>query len=141
LYEKGLVEININPTTSHKKLLYIDETDDDIGLVLTENNYKELAFTYMNWKNGGYKECKNCGRLFKTKKSGNNITCKKCEKQQKSEDYKTRICVSCGEIIVIENTYDTRTQMCKDCYQEHRKQCVKENVKRHREKKCNQTLA
>jgi hypothetical protein len=68
LYANNLVEVNINPTSTHKKLLYIDDNNDDIGLVLTENHYKELAFTYLNWKNkGGYKECRKCGRLFRVK--------------------------------------------------------------------------
>lgn len=133
LYDKGLVEININPTTSNKKLLYID--DGEPGLILNENNYKELAFTYMNWKSGGYKECKHCGRLFKTKKSGNNITCKICEKKHPQKDVQLRKCVNCGDVLVIDNIYNTRTKMCKDCYHEHRKQNVKENVKKYRENK------
>ena len=71
-----------------KRLLYVSEDDSDVGIILTENNYKELAFTYLNWKNGGgYKECKKCGRLFKIKK-GNQLYCKKCTPNYEKNEYK-----------------------------------------------------
>ena len=92
LYENQLVEVNINPIATGKRLLYVSEDDSGVGIVLTENNYKELAFTYLNWKNGGYKECKNCGRLFKTKKEGNQLYCKKCAPKYEKIEYKVVKC-------------------------------------------------
>lgn len=109
LYANELVEININPTTTHKKLLYVDENSDDIGLVLTENNYKELAFTYLNWKNGGYKECKSCGKLFKARTNGQ--YCKKCSEKL---DYKMIVCIECGKEVQI-SLKDNYTCRCEDC--------------------------
>ena len=41
LYSDEFVEININPTSKGKRLLYVSESDEDVGLILTENNYNE----------------------------------------------------------------------------------------------------
>ena len=118
LYENNLVEININPTTTHKKLLYVDENDNDVGLVLTENNYKELAFTYMHWKNGGgYKECKTCGRLFRTKEAGNQIYCKKCAPKTLLMEVKTIICQDCGREVTVD-AKNNKTIRCEECQHE-----------------------
>ena len=118
LYKKELVEININPTTTHKKLLYVDENDNDVGLVLTENNYKELAFTYMNWKNGGgYKECKACGRLFKTKKQGNQLYCKKHEPKEIPMEVKKIVCKDCGKEEIV-NAKNNKAIRCESCQYE-----------------------
>ena len=131
LYKNNLVEINLNPTTSHKKLLYIDDDSSDIGLVLNENNYKELAFTYLNWKNGGgYKECKSCGRLFKTKKQGNQIYCKKCAPKNLLMEIKTIICQDCGREVTID-AKDNETCRCELCRNTHVKMLRKEQNKRY----------
>ena len=123
LYEKELVEININPTTTHKKLLYVSEQDAEAEIVLTENNYKELAFTYMNWKNGGYKECKSCGRLFKVKTNGQ--YCKKCSPKYKPIETKTIVCVDCGKEIVVDGVVKNKCR-CDGCQEHYRKEYMKE---------------
>ena len=131
LYSDGLVEININPTSKGKKLLYVSESDEDVGLVLSENNYNELAFTYLNWKNGGYKECKKCGNLFKAKTSAQ--YCKKCSPVYKPIKTKTIVCIDCGTDVDI-SSKDNQTCRCERCYQTHRRQAVKENVQKCRNK-------
>ena len=131
LYANNLVEININPTTTNKKLLYIDDSDDDVVLTLTEDNYKELAFTYLNWKNGGgYKECKHCGRLFRTKKQGNQIYCKKCAPKNTLMEIKTIVCQDCGEEIAVVSK-DNETCRCDMCKEKHIKELRKEQNKRY----------
>lgn len=123
LYEKELVEVNINPTTTHKKLLYVSEQDDEAEIVLTENNYKELAFTYMNWKNGGYKECKSCGRLFKVRTNGQ--YCKKCSPKYKPIETKTIVCIDCGADVYI-HPKDNKTCRCEYCQEEADKKSKRE---------------
>lgn len=134
LYVNNLVEVNINPTTTHKKLLYIDEGNDDVALVLTENNYKELAFTYLNWKSGGgYKECKSCGRLFRTKKQGNQIYCKKCAPKNLLMEVKTIVCQECGVEVTVD-AKDNKTIRCEMCQHEADKYNTAIRVKKYREK-------
>lgn len=130
LYEKELVEVNINPTKTHKKLLYVDKSDDEVALELSENNYKELAFTYLNWKNGGgYKECKNCGSLFKTKKTGNQEYCKKCTPAYKKIEFKVVSCVDCGKEFKVD-AKDNETCRCEECRHEHIKKIKSEQNRR-----------
>ena len=136
LYENQLVEVNINPMATGKRLLYVSEDDSGVGIVLTENNYKELAFTYLNWKNGGYKECKSCGRLFKTKKEGNQLYCKKCSKKEDKNEYKEVYCVDCGEEVLI-NYKGNKTCRCEECQEkrdiELNRMASRERMRRYRE--------
>lgn len=136
-YANNLVEVNINPTTTSKKLLYVDDSDD-VGLVLTENNYQELAFTYLNWKNGGgYKECKKCGRLFRKKKQGNQIYCKKCAPKNLLMEVKTIVCQDCGVEVSVD-AKDNKTIRCEECQHEADKYKTAVRVKKYREHKaCN----
>lgn len=132
LYENNLVEININPMTTHKKLLYVDESDSDVGIILTEKNYEELAFTYVNWKNGGYKECKSCGKLFKTSKTGNQMYCKKCSHHYEAKGIVQKTC-QCGETFDVDSRNTTKI-MCDKCYKDHRKKKNLEAVKKYQSK-------
>lgn len=111
LYDNQLVQRNLNPDSSGFKLLYIYD-EDETALQLSENNYKELAFTYMNWKYGGYKECCSCGRLFKPK--GNAQYCKSCTKENNTPRDRFIKCVDCGEIVEI-SEFDNETCRCGDC--------------------------
>ena len=134
LYTNNLIEVNINPTSTHKKLLYIDSSDDEVVLTLTENNYQELAFTYLNWKNGGgYKECKCCGRLFRTKKQGNQVYCKKCSPKNLLMEIKTIICQDCGAEVAV-CAKDNKTTRCESC-QERRNTLLNRESSRERMKK------
>ena len=134
LYEKELVEVNINPTKTHKKLLYVDKSDDEVALELSENNYKELAFTYLNWKNGGgYKECKSCGSLFKTKKTGNQEYCKKCTPTYKKVEFKMVKCEVCGEEFCVDARNMTKRK-CDECYLLHRRKNKAETMRKLRSK-------
>lgn len=111
LYDNQLVQRNLNPDSSGFKLLYVYD-DDETALLLSENNYKELAFTYMNWKYGGYKECRGCGRLFKPK--GNTQYCKNCAKENSTPRDRFIKCVDCGEIVEIKPR-DGQTCRCREC--------------------------
>lgn len=122
LYDNQLVQRNLNPDSSGFKLLYIYD-DDEIALQLSENNYKELAFTYMNWKYGGYKECFGCGMLFKPK--GNAQYCKSCTKENNTPRDRFIKCVDCGEIVEI-GEFDSKTCRCLECQKDDRKRQKRE---------------
>ena len=117
LYDNQLVQRNLNPDSSGFKLLYIYD-EDETALLLSENNYKELAFTYMNWKYGGYKECRSCGRLFKPK--GNAQYCISCTKDKNTSRDRFIKCVDCGEIVEIK-TRDGQTCRCDNCQKIYRR--------------------
>lgn len=100
-------------TTVKYKLNYVSyDAEDPVVLELSENNYKELAFTYLNWKHGGYKECKSCGRLFKSK--ANAQYCKKCASKSEKMEHKIIQCIDCG-INVTVSPKNNRTCRCIEC--------------------------
>lgn len=71
----------------NQRLLFVsDGIDDEIVLALNENDYKELAYLYLFYKNGfdGYIYCGKCGHLTK-KRSNNQKYCKKCSEINKKE--------------------------------------------------------
>lgn len=142
---KASIYMNYKNDDTSKRIDYIsDDENDPVVLELDETNYYELAFTYLNWKNGGgYKKCKNCGKLFKIR---NNIVnkqqqrelnqanrtqyCRTCspkyEPQYKGKDEKTLdyepkkvVCVDCGEEIYLSSYMDTETCRCEICRDVH----------------------
>lgn len=146
---KILIYMNAKNDDASKRIDYIsDNKEDSVVLELDENNYYELAYTYLNWKNnGGYKKCKKCGRLFRVKtspakKSNNNNNnnakgskaqlCWDCTveyetlyqgKDVMAEDYepKTIKCIDCGKTVYIENYKNSRTCRCDECKREERR--------------------
>lgn len=145
---KALISLNYKNDDMSKRIDYIsDDENDPIVLELDESNYYELAFTYLNWKeNGGYKKCLGCGRLFraKTDKGNNNKSktnemnrmqyCRCCSpiydprykgKDEMALDYEPKkiICSNpdCQKEFYLENYKNTRSTMCPDCYEKHRR--------------------
>lgn len=124
---------NMDTNTSKRIDFASDDENDPVVLELKENNYRELGFTYLNWKNGGYGECRNCGRLFKKKKS-NRQYCSICvPKSEYQTEYKGNgegifddapkkiRCIDCGKEIFLDSFKDSRTCRCSECYYIHRR--------------------
>lgn len=138
-----------------KRIDYIsDDKNDPVVLELNEDNYYELAYTYLNWKNGGgYKRCRSCGRLFRVKGNGsekneNNsgiqenecLYCHRCitqyEPLYKGKDDmdpdhmpKKDICQRCGEEFYFESYADSRSCYCKDCRKEVHNECERKSYR------------
>lgn len=153
---KALIHFALKNDDLSKRIDYIsDDENDPVVLELDENNYHELAYTYLNWKNGGgYKVCKCCGKLFRVKgnaaekndtnkneQDNRSLYCRHCSptyepkykgKDDMAIDYepKTIVCVDCGETVYLESYMDTETCRCKECKDEHKKQLNRERQKR-----------
>ena len=156
---KVLIYMNAKNDDTSKRIDYISDSEEDsIVLELDENNYYELAYTYLNWKNnGGYKQCKKCGRLFRVRtgplskvNKSDNIKgskaqiCWDCTEKHEakykgkdimSDDYepKTVECVDCGKTVYVENYNDTETCRCAECKETHLKKLRREQNKRYYE--------
>ena len=142
------IYLNYKNDDTSKRIDYIsDDEFDPVILELDENNYYELAYTYLNWKNGGgFKKCKNCGRLFRIKgatsdngvknKDGQrkeSLYCRRCStiyepkykgKDEMSLDYqpKKAICDNCKEEFYLESYKNSRSKLCPECYAKHRRE-------------------
>lgn len=130
-YQEGILVEHTFVGTNLKIIGFVDDNSETV-MELGEDDYKELAYTYLNYKNGGYKKCRGCGKLFKVnKKSHNQLYCKECSQKEETNERKHTRCVDCGEDLVI-GKFDTETCRCEDCYSEYRKNYWKEKKREYR---------
>ena len=113
-----------NDDTS-KRIDYIsDDENDPVVLELDENNYYELAYTYLNWKNGGgFKKCKECGRLFRVKSNAIGKNDKLKAYEQNPESQYCRNCRPTYKAIYkgkdkMDIDYEPKKLICNDCGKE-----------------------
>lgn len=132
-YQEGILVEHMLVGTNLKVVGIVDDNSEQV-LELVEDDYKELAYSYLNYKNGGYKHCKSCGRLFKMNKNApGRLYCKECGQKEDVNDFKVIKCINCGEDVVV-GKFDTETCMCEECYKEYRKQYWKEKKREYRSK-------
>ena len=133
-YEEGVLVEHTFVGTNLKVVGFVDY-DSDVVMELTEADYKELAYTYLNHKDGGYKRCKSCGRFFKMNKNApGRLYCKECGHKKDVSDFKVSSCVDCGCDIIV-GKYDSETCRCDECRETHLKQLRSEQNKRYYESK------
>lgn len=113
-YQDGLL-VEHTLVGTNLKIVNFVEDNGDAAIVLCEDDYKELAYTYLNYKSGGYKHCKNCGRLFKMHKSSpGRLYCKECGQKEETSDFKVIKCMDCGTDFVV-GVLNTKTCRCEEC--------------------------
>lgn len=132
-YEEGILSEHTFVGTNLKIVAFVDN-DSDVVMELKEDDYKELAYTYLNYKSGGYRRCRGCGRLFKIhKKSCTQLYCKECGHKEDVSEFNIVTCVDCGTEIVV-NKFDTKTCRCEECQKAANKENTRLRVRRYREK-------
>jgi len=137
-YEENILTEHMLVGTNLKIVSFISD-DSDIVMQLGENDYKELAYAYLNYKNGGYKACKGCGKLFKMKKnSPGRLYCKECGQKEDVNEFKIIKCADCGTDVVV-SLLNTKTCRCEECQQKALKDSWKNASQRYRESKKQQS--
>ena len=138
-YQEGILVEHMLVGTNLKVVGFVDD-DSETVIELGEDDYKELAYSYLNYKNGGYKHCKRCGKLFKMHKSApGRLYCKECGQKEEVSDFKVIKCIDCGEDVVV-GKFDTETCRCEECYNKYRKNYWKEKKREYR-LKCDMSTA
>ena len=129
-YQEGILVEHMCVGTNLKIVGFVDDTSEAV-MELGEDDYKELAYAYLNYKNGGYKHCKNCGRLFKMHKSApGRLYCKECGQKENVDDFKIIQCKNCGIDIVV-SVLNTKTCRCEECQDKANKERYSRyNIKR-----------
>ncbi len=113
-YEEGILIEHTFVGTNLKIVGFVDN-DSEVVMQLGEDDYKELAYAYLNYKNGGYKHCKNCGRLFKmNKREPGRLYCKECGQKEEVSEFKIIKCIDCGADVVV-GALNTKTCRCQEC--------------------------
>lgn len=94
LYDKHVLLENNSPTSTVQIVGFIshDENDEVVFEVL-EEDYLELAYLYLNWKDGckGFARCCKCNRLIKQSKTKPRKYCEECAKEVEKENSKERV--------------------------------------------------
>lgn len=120
-YQEGLLVEHMFVGTNLKVVGFVDDSSETV-LELGEDDYKELAYAYLNYKNGGYKHCKGCGKLFKMhKNSPGRLYCKDCGQKEEPSELKVIKCIDCGEDVVIA-ALNTKTCRCEECQEKANKE-------------------
>lgn len=123
---KILNEMNDNQTiksctTGGRKFnLDLDFTGEPIIVV---KDYENIGLYYLNYINGGYLECEECGSMFK-KSSTNQKFCKKCGTYKKME-FKNIICEVCAKKVLVNSKANNRTK-CNKCISDDKKRYKRE---------------
>jgi len=124
-YNEGLLVEHSFVGTNLKIVGFIDNNSEEV-LRLNEDDYKELAYAYLNYKKGGYKHCKNCGRLFKMHKNApGRLYCKECGQEPEASRFKAMKCIDCGEDFFVD-TRNTNKCRCDGCQYEENKRVKRE---------------
>lgn len=132
-YQEGVLTEHFMVGTNLKIVDFVDNESEPV-MTLTEDDYKELAYTYLNYKSGGYRKCRGCGRLFKVhKRSHTQLYCKECGQKEESSEFKVIQCVDCGEDIVV-GVLNTKTCRCEECQKDVNKEKTRIRVQKYREK-------
>ena len=117
-YKEGILKQNFSIGYNALTAAFVDHEEDEIVLTLDEYDYLELAYAYLNYKNGGYKRCKECGRWFRAKNNALQYCCmhrNDCVLVIEREIE----CIECGKMFKVPSS-NTRSCRCQEC--QHEKQ-------------------
>jgi hypothetical protein len=119
-YQEGIL-VEHTFVGTNLKIVGCINNDSNVVMELCEDDYKELAYAYLNHKNGGYKHCKSCGRLFKMSKNApGRLYCKECGQHEELSRFKTLKCIDCGEDFVVDVRNMNKCR-CDECQYEENK--------------------
>ena len=138
-YKEGILKQNFSIGYNALTASFIDHDEDDVVLTLDEYDYLELAYAYLNYKNGGYKRCEACGRWFKSKSNAAKYCSIHRQDYELSSDVEIE-CIECGKRFLV-NPLATETCRCEQCKQNHNKIINRERQKRWYDKQKNLTVA
>lgn len=123
MYESNILSKQISIGHFIQKVNVISHNPaEEIVMQLSEDDYKELAYTYLNYKHGGYKRCAECGRWFKPrKKEPARMYCHLHQRDNSiKNDLKECKCADCNRIFYIKSK-NNRTYRCKSCQEKQNK--------------------
>lgn len=127
-YKEGLLKQNFSIGYNALTAAFVDHDEDEVVLTLDEYDYLELAYAFLNYKNGGYKRCKECGRWFRAKNNAMQYCSIHRNNREISENREVE-CIDCGKHFFV-NSLATETCRCKECRYNYDKILNRERQKR-----------
>lgn len=118
-YQAGIISMNFSIGYDAITTGFVSHfNDDQVIMELDEYDYMDLAYSYLNYKNGGYKRCKVCNKWFKVK-NGNEQYCSSHKTSHEPIIEREIQCVDCGKIFKVPSS-NSRSCRCNEC--QHKKQ-------------------
>lgn len=112
-YKEGLLKQNFSIGYNALTAAFVDHDDGEVVLTLDEYDYLELAYAFLNYKNGGYKRCKMCGRWFRVKNNAMQY-CSIHREDRETTDNREVECIDCGKRFLV-NSLAVKTCRCDEC--------------------------
>lgn len=156
----GLIDIPSTPGVVAMKPLFVDDSNENVALKIGLVEFNNLADTYCAWKcPNKWRKCRTCKSWFKKYENEDGTkaqVCKHCKKEETEsvviiDDYtkilygqKMKKCKKCEEDGIdnwfMIDKYNSKAEMCPDCYTEHRKEQKAETMRKLRENFRGQTF-
>lgn len=138
-YDYDVLSRHSRAASTEKKVLFISQDDnDEVVLRLKENDFKDLAYTYLAYKTPHkFRRCVLCNCWMK-KDSKDRRLCKECADKEieEKETVKEIQCVDCGKAVYV-SILNTKTCRCEDCQklvdEELNRIASRERMKKYRE--------
>lgn len=126
-YDKGILQRHTWPDSIIKKVLFISHNvNDKVVLRLSENDFKDLAYTYLAYLTPNkFRRCVVCKRWMRRDSKGGQI-CKECADKEPIEKSTLKIgtCVDCGQSFYVDIRNNSK-ERCDVCQEQHRKDYMK----------------
>ena len=124
-YDCGLLLRHSWASSTAKRVLCVaEDVNDEVVLRLKENDFMDLAYTYLAHKTPNlFRRCVVCKRWMK-KDSKDRRLCKECADRDVDESSSVKMvqCVDCGKAVYV-SVFDNETCRCDECnyiYQKNR---------------------
>ncbi len=116
-YDCNVLSRHSRAASIEKKVLFVSQDDNDkVVLRLKENDFKDLAYTYLAYKTPyQFRRCVVCNCWIK-KDSKDRRLCKECSDKETEEGLMVKMiqCVDCGQSVYV-SILNTKTCRCEDC--------------------------
>lgn len=116
-YDSGVLSRHSRAASTEKKVLFVSQDENDqVVLRLKENDFKDLAYTYLAYKTPHqFRRCIVCRGWMKNDSKGRQV-CKECSDKGESEKntMKEVQCVDCCKTIYLPIS-NKRTCRCEEC--------------------------
>lgn len=119
-YREGILKQNFSIGYNALTAAFVDHEEEEIVLTLDEYDYLELAYAFLNYKNGGYRRCEVCGRWFRYKSNA----AKYCSIHRPSYELSGEVeieCIECGKRFLV-SPLATETCRCEGCQGDYRRE-------------------
>lgn len=116
-YDLGVLSRHSRAASTEKKVLFISQDDnDEVVLRLKENDFKDLAYTYLaHITPYKFRRCVSCNRWIRRDSKDRRI-CKECSDKgiEEKNIMKEVQCIDCGKTVYV-SILNTKTRRCEEC--------------------------